>query len=150
MTNQTAANDTARAATHTPARRRMIRAGALAASAAALLGALAAAPAQASWGGELQACKDAYGSQYYMGWDIPTVVLRKGSSGVCVRELQEELLEAGAVRSEDQPGFIDGAFGPKTYNAVVNFQRRAFGEAGTDGVVGRNTWHHLIATVYFE
>ncbi|MFF4425437.1 peptidoglycan-binding protein [Streptomyces sp. NPDC001549] len=52
--------------------------------------------------------------------------------------------------SEDQPGFVDGSFGPKTYNAVVNFQRSAFTKGGADGVVGRYTWHHLIATVYFE
>ncbi|MFJ5550182.1 peptidoglycan-binding protein [Streptomyces sp. NPDC093225] len=134
----------------TSRRIRPLAALALTVTAAALLGALAATPAQASWGGELQACKNAYGSEYYLGWDIPTVVLRKGSSGVCVRELQEELLEAGAVRSEDQPGFVDGAFGPKTYNAVVNFQRRAYVEGGADGVVGRNTWNRLIATVYFE
>ncbi|MFE9479622.1 peptidoglycan-binding protein [Streptomyces spororaveus] len=132
------------------ARRRTIRAGALVAAAAALFGGLATAPAQASWGNELQACKDAYGAEYYMAWEIPTVVLAKGSSGVCVRELQEELLEAGAVRSEDQPGFVDGSFGPKTYNAVVNFQRSGSTKGGADGVVGRYTWHHLIATVYFD
>ncbi|WP_314242273.1 peptidoglycan-binding domain-containing protein [Streptomyces kutzneri] len=128
---------------------RPLAALALAASAVAAL--LVTAPtAQASWGNELQACKNAYGSEVYMAWEIPTVVLAKGSSGVCVRELQEELLEAGAVRSEDQPGFVDGSFGPKTYNAVVNFQRSASTKGGADGVVGRYTWHHLIATVYFE
>ncbi|MFE3578065.1 peptidoglycan-binding domain-containing protein [Streptomyces vinaceus] len=132
------------------ARRRTFWAGAVVASATALLGGLATAPAQASWLGELQACKNAYGHEYHMGWDIPTVVLAKGSSGVCVRELQEELLEAGAVRSEDQPGFVDGDFGPKTYNAVVNFQRSSSVNGGADGVVGRYTWHHLIATVYFD
>lgn len=128
---------------------RPLAALALAASAIGTL--LVTAPtAQANWGNELQACKNAYGSEYYMAWEIPTVVLAKGSSGVCVRELQEELLEAGAVRSEDQPGFVDGSFGPKTYNAVVNFQRRNSTKGGADGVVGRYTWHHLIATVYFE
>ncbi|MFE2549695.1 peptidoglycan-binding protein [Streptomyces sp. NPDC059355] len=132
------------------ARRRTFRAGAVLATATALLGALAAVPAQASWLGDLQACKNAYGSEHYMGWDIPMVVLAKGSSGVCVRELQEELLEAGAVGSEDRPNFVDGDFGPKTYKAVVDFQRRASVNGGADGVVGRYTWHHLIATVYFD
>ncbi|WP_328791606.1 MULTISPECIES: peptidoglycan-binding domain-containing protein [unclassified Streptomyces] len=128
---------------------RPLAALALAASAIGTL--LVTAPtAQASWGNELQACKNAYGSEYYNGWEIPTVVLAKGSSRVCVRELQEELLEAGAVRSEDQPGFVDGKFGPKTYNAVVNFQRSGSTPGGPDGVVGRYTWHHLIATIYFE
>ncbi|MFF3618821.1 peptidoglycan-binding protein [Streptomyces sp. NPDC002467] len=136
--------------TNKAARKRTMWAGATVATATVLLGALAAAPAQAGWSGDLQTCKNAYGHEYYLGWDIPTVVLRKGSSGVCVRELQEELLEVGAVRSEDQPGFIDGSFGPKTYNAVVNFQNRTGVQGGADGVVGRYTWHSLIAHVYFE
>ncbi|MGZ9929545.1 peptidoglycan-binding domain-containing protein [Streptomyces sp. NC-S4] len=131
--------------------RRIRPLAALALAASAVGSLLVTAPtAQASWGNELQACKNAYGSEHYMAWEIPTVVLAKGSSGVCVRELQEELLEAGAVRSEDQPGFVDGSFGPKTYNAVVNFQRSNSTRGGADGVVGRYTWHHLIATVYFE
>ncbi|WP_055526449.1 peptidoglycan-binding domain-containing protein [Streptomyces graminilatus] len=126
-----------------------IWAGAIVATATALLGGLTAAPAQA-WYDNLEACKNAYGYEHYLGWDIPTVVVRKGASGVCVREIQEDLLEVGAVRSEDQPGFVDGVFGPKTYNAVVNFQNRTSVQGGADGVVGRYTWHSLIAHVYFE
>ncbi|MFE2323023.1 peptidoglycan-binding protein [Streptomyces sp. NPDC059385] len=135
--------------TNKAARKRTIWAGAIVATTTALLGGLAAAPAQA-WYADLEACKNAYGHEYYLGWDIPTKVLRKGSSGVCVRELQQDLLEVGAVRSEDQPGFVDGSFGPKTYNAVVNFQTRTGVDGGADGVVGRYTWHSLIAHVYFE
>ncbi|MER6255742.1 peptidoglycan-binding protein [Streptomyces sp. NPDC001584] len=122
---------------------RPLAALALVASAVGTL--LVTAPtAQASWFNELQACKNAYGSEVYMAWEIPTVVLAKGSSGVCVRELQEELLEAGAVRSEDRPGFVDGQFGPKTYNAVVNFQRSGSTQGGPDGIVGIKAWGYLI------
>ncbi|MER7760689.1 peptidoglycan-binding protein [Streptomyces sp. NPDC097619] len=138
------------ARTGTATRRRTFRAGALLASTAALLGGLASAPAQAHWVQDLDACKRAYGSEVYLAWEIPTVVLAKGSSGVCVRGLQDALIEAGAVRAEDRPGFVDGSFGPKTYNAVVNFQRLNSTQGGPDGVVGRYTWHHLIAIVGFE
>ncbi|KQX52866.1 MULTISPECIES: peptidoglycan-binding protein [unclassified Streptomyces] len=125
-------------------------AGAVLVAATTLLGGLGAAPAQASWFQELQQCKNLYGSETYMAWEIPTVVLAKGSTGVCVRELQMDLLEVGAVRGEDQPGFVDGVFGPKTYNAVVAFQNSVSVQGGADGVVGRYTWHALIANVYFE
>ncbi|GAA0324773.1 hypothetical protein GCM10010302_74880 [Streptomyces polychromogenes] len=131
-------------------RKRTFWAGAVVASATALLGGLASSPAQAYWVQDLDACKRAYGSEVYMAWEIPTVVLAKGSSGVCVRGLQDALLEAGAVRAEDRPGFVDGSFGPKTYNAVMAFQSRSGITGGADGVVGRYTWHHLIATVGFE
>ncbi|MBD0707182.1 MULTISPECIES: peptidoglycan-binding domain-containing protein [unclassified Streptomyces] len=132
------------------ARIRTAWAGALLATAAAFLAGPGATAAQASWGGELQQCKNQYGSEHYMGWDIPTVVLGKGSGGVCVRELQLELLEVGAVPAQDVPGFVDGIFGTKTYNAVVAFQRRVAIQGGADGIVGRYTWHSLIAHVYFE
>ncbi|ANH92104.1 peptidoglycan-binding protein [Streptomyces sp. NPDC057197] len=119
------------------------------AAAAALAGG-SAAPASAGWDGELRTCEAQYGSERYLGWDIPTVVLARGSTGVCVRELQEELVEAGAVTGTDQPGFVDGDFGPKTYAAVVAYQSRYAVPGGADGVVGRNTWHSLIAHVYYE
>ena len=45
-------------------------------------------------------------------------VLRRGSSGTAVRQLQEALKEAG-----HDPGPIDGIFGPKTEAAVKKFQR---------------------------
>lgn len=35
---------------------------------------------------------------------------------------------------------IDGGFGDRTYNAVRIFQYAMFGESGTDGIVGEDTW----------
>ncbi|MER7760686.1 peptidoglycan-binding protein [Streptomyces sp. NPDC097619] len=133
----------------TRTRPRTFRAGAVVATTAALLGGLAAAPAQASWSNEMRACKNAYGSEVYLDMDIPTVVLAKGSSGVCVREVQELLLAVNAVRAEDRPGFIDGSFGSKTHRAVVAYQHSDGVRGGADGVVGRNTWQALVADVYW-
>ncbi|NEA47781.1 peptidoglycan-binding domain-containing protein [Streptomyces sp. SID10815] len=116
----------------------------------ALLAAGTATPAQASWDGDLRTCENQYGHEHYLGWDIPTVLLARGSTGVCVRELQEELVEVGVVPAADQPGFVDGDFGPRTYGAVVTYQSRYAVPGGADGVVGRNTWHSLISHVYYE
>jgi hypothetical protein len=63
-------------------------------------------------------------------------VLKKGSSGVCVKTLQNSLRAKGF-----DPGSSDGQFGKKTFDAVVCFQ----GSAGLskDGVVGPATWAAL-------
>ena len=63
-------------------------------------------------------------------------VLRKGSSGVCVKTLQNMLRAKGF-----DAGASDGNFGAKTLNAVLCFQ----GSAGLtqDGVVGEQTWSVL-------
>lgn len=63
--------------------------------------------------------------------------ISQGSRGSAVRRLQDGLNEtigAGLV--------IDGAFGPKTRNAVTAFQSRY--DLGVDGVVGAKTWAGLV------
>lgn len=62
-------------------------------------------------------------------------VLRRGSSGNSVRELQSLLNEAGASLS------VDGFFGPATEPAVRNFQSSM--GLSVDGIVGRQTWATL-------
>ncbi|WP_102959171.1 peptidoglycan-binding protein [Mangrovicella endophytica] len=62
-------------------------------------------------------------------------VLRRGSEGSAVAELQTFLRRAGI------PVAIDGEFGPATALAVVTFQARAGLLA--DGVVGPQTWQAL-------
>jgi peptidoglycan hydrolase-like protein with peptidoglycan-binding domain len=57
-------------------------------------------------------------------------VLRAGAAGLPVRFLQQRL--------RMRP---DGNFGPRTYAAVVAFQRRH--HLPVDGVVGRRTWRAL-------
>lgn len=63
-------------------------------------------------------------------------LLRVGSSGSQVVQLQRELQAAGI-----DPGGIDGVFGPRTRAAVVAYQQRF--HLGVDGVVGNQTWHAL-------
>ena len=62
-------------------------------------------------------------------------VLRKGSSGMEVRDLQEMLTGAG------YPLEADGVFGEKTEAAVRAFQ--ADHGLTTDGICGKNTWAAL-------
>lgn len=63
-------------------------------------------------------------------------VLRKGSRGEEVRELQESLTACGYYC-----GSIDGIFGKKTLEAVMAFQ--ADRGLTVDGVAGEKTWNEL-------
>lgn len=63
-------------------------------------------------------------------------ILRKGSSGLFVREVQEKLRDLGYP-----VGRIDGAFGGTTRGAVLTFQ--ADNNLTTDGAVGTETWAAL-------
>jgi putative chitinase len=64
-----------------------------------------------------------------------TIVLRRGSFGDAVKDLQELLVNNGLDIS------IDGDFGPATELAVRMFQK---GNSLTvDGIVGQNTWRSL-------
>jgi len=66
-----------------------------------------------------------------------TIVLRRGSFGDAVGQLQELL------RAKGYDVTIDNDFGPATELAVIHFQRSA--GLVTDGIVGRNTWAALRA-----
>lgn len=70
-------------------------------------------------------------------------VLRLGSSGPAVRELQELLRDAG-----HSPGTIDGLFGSGTETAVRAFQ--SANGLTVDGVVGSATWSALLPTDWFD
>jgi peptidoglycan hydrolase-like protein with peptidoglycan-binding domain len=59
-------------------------------------------------------------------------MLRNGSQGDEVKELQRALLRKGI-----NPGPIDGVFGPKTEDAVKRFQERNGLDA--DGIAGPKT-----------
>lgn len=63
-------------------------------------------------------------------------VLRKGSRGEEVRELQQRLNASGY-----SCGMIDGIFGQKTLEAVTAFQ--ADRGLAVDGIVGAKTWNEL-------
>ena len=68
-------------------------------------------------------------------------ILRRGSSGTAVRELQFYLYLLSAYESSIPAVGIDGSFGAATENAVRAYQR--FAGLTVDGVVGRATWESL-------
>ena len=68
-------------------------------------------------------------------------VLRRGSTGTAVRELQFYLYLMSAYESSIPAVSIDGSFGAATENAVRAYQR--FAKLTVDGVVGRTTWNSL-------
>lgn len=68
-------------------------------------------------------------------------ILRQGSTGVAVKELQYYLFIMAAYDPDIPTLSIDGIFGPGTTRSVVAFQRR--NGLTDDGVVGRRTWDAL-------
>src|SRR5918912_1193869 len=71
-----------------------------------------------------------------LGGIMAEPVLRPGSTGEAVRELQLALKGLGY-----DPGAVDGHFGPRTEAAVKAFQK-AQGIA-VDGIVGDITWLNI-------
>ena len=68
-------------------------------------------------------------------------ILRRGSSGTAVRELQFYLYLLSAYEFSIPAVGIDGSFGTATENAVRAYQR--FAGLTVDGIVGRATWESL-------
>lgn len=69
------------------------------------------------------------------------MILRPGSKGVEVKELQEDLVKLGY-----DPGTIDGDYGPKTKAAVLEFQL-AYTDLDDDGIAGPLTLAKLMTVV---
>lgn len=69
-----------------------------------------------------------------MAFGYPLV--RQGSRGVYVCILQDGLTTLGY-----NTGGLDGVFGPKTRESVLEFQRK--NNLTQDGLVGTNTWNTL-------
>ncbi|WP_051796284.1 peptidoglycan-binding protein [Streptomyces sp. NRRL S-87] len=125
----------------TSRRVRPLAALALAASAVGSL--LVTAPA-ASASSYRDACLDSVGTRTSAnGWVIPARNFQYGSRGVCVREIQLDLLSLVDVDDADVDGFVDGIFGTKTDDYVKEFQSKA--HLQPDGVVGPRTWEALIS-----
>ncbi|ARV58714.1 peptidoglycan-binding protein [Nostocales cyanobacterium HT-58-2] len=76
-------------------------------------------------------------------------VLKEGSKGEAVKELQKLLLQWGAFVSLNDKGacvfpgeeVIDGVFGSQTKDAVILFQGKKF--LPQDGIVADRTWRSL-------
>jgi peptidoglycan hydrolase-like protein with peptidoglycan-binding domain len=69
-----------------------------------------------------------------------SVVLKEGSKGAEVTQLQESLKKLNFYS-----GTVDGIFGPKTKDAVINFQKSQ--QLVADGIVGEKTWSKLNAAL---
>ena len=67
----------------------------------------------------------------------PMPLLREGSSGDVVRELQRVLTNRASEWGTSPQG-IDGQFGPRTKASVTAFQ--SWGGVAADGIVGDQTW----------
>ena len=67
---------------------------------------------------------------------VETIVLKQGSSGTYVKQLQQKLKNWGYYG-----GAVDGVFGAKTRAAVISFQRK--NGLTADGVVGSKTFAAL-------
>ncbi|GGV27364.1 MULTISPECIES: peptidoglycan-binding domain-containing protein [Streptomycetaceae] len=103
-----------------------------------------ASPAQADT--SRSACFNAVGTRTSPNgvWTIPNVYLRQGSTGICVKELQEDLGAFGLTDYEWGNGdFVDGKFGPRTDSALRRIQ--ADYNLSADGVAGPLTWQLLIS-----
>jgi len=77
--------------------------------------------------------------------DLNSPILRIGSSGPKVQELQRYLTQLGYGYLFERDG-IDGKFGPATQNAVNTFQQEN-GLDLVDGIVGPRTWDVLCDSV---
>ncbi|MCL2630702.1 MAG: peptidoglycan-binding protein [Firmicutes bacterium] len=81
------------------------------------------------------------GERLNIGTTPPTSVLRQGSRGNDVLELQFILNALAVYHNTIPPVIKDGVFGAGTRNSVIQFQQR-FGLT-PDGVVGPATWNRL-------
>lgn len=70
-------------------------------------------------------------------------MLKEGSSGHYVKEMQALLAVHARDLCGDLNGFIDGVFGPGTERALRNWQART-GKLSADGVCGPATWAWLV------
>ena len=79
----------------------------------------------------------------YKGAPVDMPVLKNGSTGEVVKQMQERMSLGGYY-----VGAIDGIFGPKTELAVRNLQQNT--ALPVDGIVGDRTWFEIskIQTIF--
>ena len=79
-------------------------------------------------------------ASYSSSYSEPTILIKQGSYGTGVKWVQDMLNHNGYSLT------VDGAFGTKTYNAVVNFQKNK--DLLVDGIVGSATRNALKNNAY--
>jgi peptidoglycan hydrolase-like protein with peptidoglycan-binding domain len=81
-------------------------------------------------------------------WSTLIVQVKQGSRGDAVRGAQEEFQFRNGTGDPSQGVQIDGIFGPKTDEAVRDFQKALAldsPEVVVDGIVGPITWRALVS-----
>ncbi|WP_328701007.1 peptidoglycan-binding domain-containing protein [Aquibacillus kalidii] len=76
-------------------------------------------------------------SQPLTEFTLPNGILRRGDEGAGVRQIQRALKRVGF-----DPVYIDGIYGPRTEEAVRDFQS-TFSALANDGIYGPNTRRYL-------
>lgn len=76
------------------------------------------------------------------GVDITLPILKRASKGEAVKSLQRLLNAMGHLDSDGKALETDGVFGAKTEYAVKAFQKAE--NIDKDGMVGPDTWNHLL------
>lgn len=79
--------------------------------------------------------------------EYPGTVLRPGSSGIAVANMQSKLNGLSTVYSAIKVQIVDGKFGQNTTNATRIFQKQF--NLAADGLIGPLTWNKIV-TVYNE
>jgi len=86
---------------------------------------------------------DAEGERFTIGENPPNVILRRGSRGADVRQMQFLLNVIDQFNDAVPPVIEDSLFDERDENAVMSFQRAY--NLPPDGVVGPATWNQLYA-----
>lgn len=85
-------------------------------------------------------------------WPALVVTVRSGDRGDAVRSVQEEFQYRNLSGDPDNAPLVDGIFGPRTEEAVLNWQQFLHDNdepaMDVDGIVGRMTWQSLISDMY--
>ncbi|AFY52880.1 putative peptidoglycan-binding domain-containing protein [Rivularia sp. PCC 7116] len=88
----------------------------------------------------------------YKGAPVDMPILKKGSTGVLVKQMQDRLFTGGYYSSEltmgNHASTVDGIFGLQTESAIKNLQKNAGLVA--DGIVSDRTWFEIskIQTIF--
>lgn len=88
----------------------------------------------------------------YKGAPVDMPVLKKGSTGELVKQMQDRLFTDGYYDGEltmnNHASKVDGIFGSQTESAIKNLQKNS--GLTVDGIVGERTWFEIskIQTVF--
>jgi peptidoglycan hydrolase-like protein with peptidoglycan-binding domain len=85
-------------------------------------------------------------------WQALVVTARRDDQGDAVRSVQEEFQYRNQSDDENNAPIVDGIFGPRTEEAVRDWQQFLHDHdepaMAVDGIVGRMTWQSLISGMY--